>query len=152
MRWFYGIKGLWPFSKLIIGKKSSFFQHARTCICTVIRKYVTGGHNVPPWLMFSIFSCSLRSPYSPCSLNFLHALPFCGALLWPLSLLQLHYAEKRFKLTLRPGSKAFSLGPHFLSQPSISCLHDKELKKMSEIKKSYILMFCSTMPELDSDL
>ena len=27
--------------------KVKFFQHARACICTVIRKYATGGHNVP---------------------------------------------------------------------------------------------------------
>ena len=29
-------------------KKSSFFQHAHTCSCEVIRKYVTGEGNVPP--------------------------------------------------------------------------------------------------------
>ena len=47
MRKLYGVKSTLPFSKLIIGK-SQVFQHARSCICTVIRKYMTGGHNVPP--------------------------------------------------------------------------------------------------------
>ena len=40
-----GLKSALPFSK--VKEKSSFFQHTCTCICTVIRKYSAGGHNVP---------------------------------------------------------------------------------------------------------
>ena len=36
-----------PFAKLIIGKVK-FFQHVRTRIGMDLRKYMTGGHNVPP--------------------------------------------------------------------------------------------------------
>ena len=36
-----------PFTKLIIGKVK-FFQHVRPRIGMDLRKYITGGHNVPP--------------------------------------------------------------------------------------------------------
>ena len=47
MRWFYRVKSVLPFSKLIVGK-SQFFSSPRTCICTDLRKYVPrgGGHIV----------------------------------------------------------------------------------------------------------
>ena len=37
---------------------SRFCQHARKCICTVIRKYVTGGHNL--WFYGANFSLVKR--------------------------------------------------------------------------------------------
>ena len=65
-------------------KKSSFFQHAHTCSCEVIRKYVTGEGNVPPnppgfnrvnepvfnffatnWMYFQIFATKIS--YLPIS-------------------------------------------------------------------------------------
>ena len=43
-----GVKSTLPFSKLIIGNSQVFFQDARTCISTVIRKYVTGVDTMSP--------------------------------------------------------------------------------------------------------
>ena len=43
----YGVKREMPFS-ILITEKTQVFQCARTRICTDIRKYVTGRHNVPP--------------------------------------------------------------------------------------------------------